>query len=91
MWFGYNPQTIFDTCSQVELNLFQALITIKVNRYWVLCVRNNSYIVFPGCDFRHFLSSMSIYRWYHVCATTSTVLYRTFRNFECAYLLWRCL
>ena len=31
MCFGYNPQTIFDTFSQVELNHFQALITIKVN------------------------------------------------------------
>ena len=32
----------FDTFSQVELNHFQALITIKVNRYWVLCVKTTT-------------------------------------------------
>ena len=35
----------FVTFLQVELSHFSDIITFKVNRYWVPCVRNSSYIL----------------------------------------------
>ena len=41
MWFGYYSLIILSLFSQTELSHFSGVITIKVNRKLVPCVRNS--------------------------------------------------
>ena len=47
MWFGYNPQIIFVTFSQVELSLFSGIIYNKVNEQGIPCGHKSSYSFIP--------------------------------------------
>ena len=48
MWFGYNPQIIFyHFFCYFNLGIFSGVFTVKVNGYWVPCVRNSSYSFMP--------------------------------------------
>ena len=47
MWFGYNPQIIFVTFSQVELSHISSIIYNNVNGQGIPCGRNSSYNFIP--------------------------------------------
>ena len=47
MWFGYNPQIIFVTYSQVELSHFFRIFYKKMNGQGIHCGRNSSYSFLP--------------------------------------------
>ena len=48
MWFGYNPQINFcHFFRNLNLAIFAGILTLKVNRQWVPCVRNSSYSFLP--------------------------------------------
>ena len=99
MWFGYNPPINF--CyffRNLDLAIFQAFLTMKVNGQWVPCVGNYSYSLieillklYRHCD--HFLK---IYMWLrytpqvnfcHFLCNFNLVIFRTFSHLESELLV----
>ena len=67
MWFGYNPQIIFyHFFCYFNLGIFSGVFTVKVNGYWVPCVRNSSYSFMPILLklYRCFCHDLKICMWF---------------------------